>query len=86
MEQALKVLKVILRDSKGQRSCFYGNRAKKEYYVISAMKYSKLLKKGCIGYWYHALEDKEEEQRIENILVVCEFYDVFPKKLSELPS
>ena len=46
-----KALKVTLKDAKGQRVRFCGNRAKKRNYMISVMKASKLLSKGCVGYW-----------------------------------
>ena len=36
-----------------------------------------------MGYLRYATEIKEEEMKIENISVVCEFSDVFP---DELPS
>jgi len=49
------------------------------------MKACKMLRKGCVGYWCYALEVKEEEVRVENIPVVCEFPDVFPEELPGLP-
>ena len=44
---------------------------------MSIMKASKLLRKAHIGYMCHAIEVKEEEAKIENIPLVCEFVDVF---------
>ena len=44
-----------------------------------------MLRKGCVGYWCYALEVKEEEVRVENIPVVCEFPNVFLEALPGLP-
>jgi len=43
-------LKVILKDGKGREVSFYGQREEKSYPLISAMKASKLLRQGCMGY------------------------------------
>jgi len=51
-----EALGVLLKDSKGQRVCFYGDRVKRGSYVISAMKVCKILRKGSIGYWFYALK------------------------------
>jgi len=51
-----KDLKVILKDEKGREVPFYGQREEKSYPLISAMKASKLLCQGCIGYWCHAID------------------------------
>jgi len=42
--------KVILKDEKGRDIFFYGQREEKSYPLISAMKASKLLCQGCMGY------------------------------------
>ena len=47
-------LKVILKDEKGRKVCFYRQREAKSCFLISAMKASKLLCQGCTGYWYYA--------------------------------
>jgi len=80
-----KALKVILKDSKGRKVYFCGERTKKENRIISTMKAGRMLRKGCVGYWCYALEVKEEEVRVEDIPVVCEFPNVFPEELPGLP-
>ena len=65
-----KALRVILRDSRGQKACFYGERTKKENRLISAMKACEMLRKGCVGYWCYASEVKEEEVRWKTYLGV----------------
>jgi len=49
-------LKVILRGEKGREVFFYGQREEKSYLLISAMKASKLLCQGCMGYWCYAID------------------------------
>jgi len=49
------------------------------------MKASKLLQQGYQGYWCYAMDIQKKEKIAENIHVVCEFEDVFPKELSGLP-
>ena len=72
-------LKVILKDEKGREVCFYGQREGKSYPLISAMKVSKLLCQGCIGYWCYAIDTQTKEEKVENIPIFCEFEDVFLK-------
>ena len=45
-----KDLKVILKDENGRKVCFYRQREAKSCSLISAMKASKLLCQGCMGY------------------------------------
>jgi len=49
------------------------------------MKACKMLRKGCVGYWCYALEVHDDEVRVEDIPVVCEFPNVFPEELLGLP-
>jgi len=76
-----KALQVILKDSMGRKVYFHGERTKQEKCIISAMKACKMLRKGRVGYWCYALEVQDDEIRVEDIPVVCEFPDVFPKEL-----
>jgi len=46
----VKILKVILNDEEGREVCFYVERDKELYPLISAMKASELLCQGCIRY------------------------------------
>jgi len=79
-------LKVILKDKKGREVFFYGQREEKSYPLISAMKVSKLLCQGYMGYWCYAIETQVKEEKAGNILVACEFFeDVFLEELPGLP-
>ena len=77
-------LKVILKNQGGQKGYFCGERLGREYSIISIMMASKLLRQGCIGYLCYATEVKDEDIKIENIPIVCEFPNVFPGELSGL--
>ncbi|KAK1424442.1 hypothetical protein QVD17_19772 [Tagetes erecta] len=52
--------------------------------MISAIKASKCLMKGCEAFIAYALDAKPEKQ-ISDILVVCDYPDVFPDDLPGLP-
>ena len=80
-----KALKVILKDSKGRKVYFHGERTKPKKRIISTMKACKMLRKGCVGYWCYTLEVKDDEVRVEDIPIVCEFPEVFPEELLGLP-
>ena len=44
-----------------------------------------MLRKECEGYWFYALEIREEEVKVEDIPVVYEFPNVFLEDLLGLP-
>ena len=52
--------------------------------VISALSAVKILRSGCEGFIAFITEDKQS-QGVEDIPVVCEFSDVFPKEIPGLP-
>ena len=78
-------LKVILKDEKGGEVFFYGQREEKSYLLISAMKASKLLCQGSMGYWCYAIDTQAKEEEVEYIPIVYKFEDVFPEVLQGLP-
>ena len=80
-----KTLKIIFKDLKGPKVYFYG-RIGEECHVISTIKACKLLKQGCVRCWCYALEVKEEEIKLEDIPIVCEFSYAFLEELLGLPS
>ena len=45
-----RALKVILKDSRGQKVYFHEEQTKKEKRIISAMKACKMLRKGYVGH------------------------------------
>ena len=53
--------------------------------VISAMQAQRLLRKGCEAFLALVLDSKRDQIELENILVVKDFLDVFPKELPGIP-
>ena len=49
------------------------------------MKASNLLREGCVWYRCYTMEAKEEDLKVENILVVCVFPFVFLEEFLGLP-
>ena len=53
--------------------------------VISVMQARQLLRKGCEAFLALVLDSKRGQIELENILVVKDFPDVFPKELPGIP-
>ena len=53
--------------------------------LINVMTASKMLRKGCQGYLAFVVDRRQEGTRLEDILIVKEFPDVFPDDISGLP-
>lgn len=75
-------LSQVIGEFEFQRSI--GKPPKRRIPVISAIKAWKSLRKGNEGYLACVVENKKDELRIEDIPVVKQFPDVFPKDLPGL--
>ena len=53
--------------------------------LINAITASKMLRKGCQGYFAFVVDRRQEGTRLEDIPIVKEFPDVFPDYISGLP-
>ncbi|KAA3473382.1 DNA/RNA polymerases superfamily protein [Gossypium australe] len=53
--------------------------------VISLMSAQRYVRNGCYAYLAYVLDTKVSEMKIESVLVVCEYPDVFPEELLGLP-
>ena len=53
--------------------------------MISALEAKRVLLKGYEFYLAHVVDTSVTEVKLENVLVVCEFADVFPEDLLGLP-
>ena len=60
---------------------FQGERRSSRAGFISALKADRLLRSGCVGYLAFITEDKRS-QGVEEILIFCEFPDVFPEEIT----
>ena len=57
----------------------------KLYPLNFVTKTNELLCKGYVVYWYYATNIQPEEQKAEDILIVCELNDVFLKSYQDFP-
>ena len=64
---------------------FEGDRRILPTCVISALEAKRLLHKGCETYLAHVINKSSSEVTLDNVLVVCEFPNVFLEDLSGLP-
>ena len=64
---------------------FRGIRREIALSLINVMTASKMLRKGCQGYLAFVVDRRQEGTRLEDILIVKEFPDVFPYDISGLP-
>ncbi|KAG8503466.1 hypothetical protein CXB51_001444 [Gossypium anomalum] len=53
--------------------------------MILVMLVQKYVRKGCEAYLAYVLDTKVNKKKIESVLVVCEYPDVFPDELPRLP-
>ncbi|XP_074323235.1 uncharacterized protein LOC141660172 [Apium graveolens] len=77
--------RVIFGDVDKPEFVYQGSQPKGEVKLISALKASKLLSKGCDGYLAFVKDTSKDEPRIEDYPVVKEYEDVFPDELPGLP-
>mgnify|MGYP007088624377 CR=1 FL=1 len=63
---------------------FHGSRESLMPNVIFAIHANKLLRKCCKGYLAYVVDNQNEELKIDNILIVRDFVDVFPEDLYRL--
>ena len=63
---------------------FHGSRESLVPNVISAIHANKLLRKGCKGYLAYVVNNQKEGIKIDDIPIVRDFVDVFPKDLPGL--
>ena len=71
--------------SNGEVLVLQGDKSGTPLNIISCMKAYKCLKKGYFAVLAHVKEKKVEEKKVEDVLVVREFPEVFPEELPGLP-
>ena len=64
---------------------FCGERKILSTSLISVMQANKMLRKACQGYLVYAIESANSEIQLAKVLMVNEFFDVFPEDLPRLP-
>ena len=77
--------KIVFKKSRYPKLKFEGDRRILPTCVISTLEAKILLHKSFEAYLAHVIDKSSSEVTLENILVVCEFLDVFPEDLLGLP-
>jgi hypothetical protein len=62
-----------------------GERSKTRLSIVSCVKVVKYIERGCQVFLAQVTEKKSEEKRLEDVLVVGNFPEVFPEDLPGLP-
>ncbi|KAK1413557.1 hypothetical protein QVD17_35332 [Tagetes erecta] len=75
---------IQLRSFTGEKITIQGDKTSNPIGLISAIKASKCLRKGCVAYLV-SVSTGEENKKIENIPVVADYVDVFPDELPGIP-
>ena len=77
--------KIVFKKSGYPELEFEGNRRNLPTCVISTLEAKRLLHKGCEAYLAHMIDKSSSKVTLDNVLVVCEFSNVFLEDLSGLP-
>ncbi|KAL5775879.1 hypothetical protein ACOSP7_013436 [Xanthoceras sorbifolium] len=77
--------RVTLRTSNGAEVLMVGDRRDYLSNVISTITALKLIRKGCEAYLAHVVDSRKVDFSLQNIPTVCDFSDVFPEELPDLP-
>ncbi|GJW53642.1 putative reverse transcriptase domain-containing protein [Tanacetum coccineum] len=77
--------KVVHIPINGETLIIRGDRSKTRLNLISCIKTERYISRGCQVFMIQVMEKKSDEKGLEDIPVVKEFPDVFPKDLPSLP-
>ncbi|GJS26085.1 putative reverse transcriptase domain-containing protein [Tanacetum coccineum] len=77
--------KVVHIPINGETLIIRGDRSKTRLNLISCIKTERYISRGCQVFMIQVMEKKSDEKKLEDIPVVKEFPDVFPKDLPGLP-
>ncbi|KAL5853171.1 hypothetical protein ACOSQ3_008289 [Xanthoceras sorbifolium] len=77
--------RVTLRTSNGAEVLMVGDRRDYLSNVISTITALKLIRKGCEAYLAHVVDSQKVNFSLQHIPTVCDFPDVFPEELPDLP-
>ncbi|XP_075524538.1 uncharacterized protein LOC142556935 [Primulina tabacum] len=76
---------VRFRPSFAPKWNFYGRGFQAKIPLVSAIEMNRLLDSGHEGFLVYAVDLSQDERRISDIPVVCEFPDVFPEEIPGFP-
>nr|XP_028946860.1 uncharacterized protein LOC114820410 [Malus domestica] len=79
--------KIVMFNSRGlPTATFMGERRVLPNSIMSAIRATRMLNKGCVGFLAHVVVNDKPSLRPEEVPVVRNFIDVFPDDLPGLPS
>ena len=76
---------MIFRIPNDEKFKFVGDKSSAPQNLISAITARKMLRKRCQGYLALVSDTTAEKTSISDVLMACEFPDVFPDELPGLP-
>ncbi|GJW68651.1 putative reverse transcriptase domain-containing protein [Tanacetum coccineum] len=77
--------KVVHIPIDGETLIIRGDRSKTRLKLITCIKTKRYISRGCQVFMAKVMEKKSDDKRLEDILVVREFSEVFPEDLPGLP-
>ena len=77
--------KIVFKKPRYPEFEFEGDRRVLPTHVILAIKAKRLLHKGCEAYLAHVIDKSSSEVTLDDVPIVCEFFDVFLEDLPSLP-
>ncbi|GKB90210.1 putative reverse transcriptase domain-containing protein, partial [Tanacetum coccineum] len=69
----------------GKTLVIEGNKNNSRLKIVSCIKTQKYIKKGCELFLAQVTEQESKEKRLEDVLVIRDFPDIFPEELPRLP-
>ncbi|KAJ9547039.1 hypothetical protein OSB04_019582 [Centaurea solstitialis] len=80
---AEKIVLITLYD--GSVLEVHGEKPKRDINIVSYMKMRSHLRRECVTFLAHVVDKEVKEKRIQDLPILRDFHEVFPKELSELP-
>ena len=80
-----RMKRVALRTPWGEEVTFIGERSNHLSNVISVVTARTMVRKGCETYLAYVIDTKKVEPSLSDILIVCDYPDVFSEEFLELP-
>ena len=76
---------VKLKTPNGKIIYIYGDKKHTSINLMSVKKTRECLRKGCGAFMAYVINTKERKSEVKDVLVVCDYPDVFPEDLPGLP-
>ncbi|XP_076908408.1 uncharacterized protein LOC143565276 [Bidens hawaiensis] len=77
---------IRLKSADGDTVTVYGDKESSGLNIISMIKAEGLLRQGCIAYLSYLVKATADEREVKDVLVMCNYPEVFPDDLLRLPT